>query len=95
MELENIIYEVKENIARITMNRGDKMNALNHGLWDDLLAAFDQAENDPEVRVIILCGTGRAFCAGWDLKESYYISVPEGHDRWTTSAPCAVSVSGT
>ena len=83
MELETIIYEVKENIARITMNRGDKMNALNHGLWDDLLAAFDQAENDPEVRVVILCGTGRAFCAGWDLKGSYYISVPEGHDQWT------------
>ena len=58
MELKYIIYEVKENIARITMNRGDKMNALNHGLWDDLHAAFDEAENDPEVRVIILNGSG-------------------------------------
>jgi len=85
MELENIIYEVKENIARITMNRGEKMNALSHALWDDLIAAFDEAENDPEVRVIILCGAGRAFCTGWDLKGSYYISVPEGADQWTTS----------
>ena len=56
MKLETVLYEVKENIARITMNRGEKMNALNHALWDDLLAAFDQAENDPEVRVVILCG---------------------------------------
>ena len=85
MELENVIYEVKENIARITMNRGNKMNALSHALWDDLITAFGRAENDPEVRVVILCGTGRAFCTGWDLKGSYYISVPEGHEQWTVS----------
>jgi len=84
MKLETVLYEVKENIARITMNRGEKMNALNHSLWDDLISAFDQAENDPEVRVVILCGAGRAFCSGWDLKGSYYISVPEGYDQWTT-----------
>ena len=84
MKLETVLYEVKENIARITMNRGEKMNALNHALWDDLIAAFDQAENDPEVRVVILCGVERAFCSGWDLKGSYYISVPEGYDQWTT-----------
>ena len=41
MDLENIIYEVKDNIARITMNRGNKMNALSHALWDDLITAFD------------------------------------------------------
>jgi enoyl-CoA hydratase len=85
MELETVLYEVKDNIARITMNRPDKRNALNHALWDDLIAAFDQAENDPEVRVVILCGAGSAFCSGWDLRGSYYISVPEGHDQWTTS----------
>ncbi len=85
MKYESVIYEVKENIARITMNRGDKMNALNHSLWDDLLAAFAEAEDDPEVRVVILCGTGKAFCAGWDLKKSYYITGPEGQEQWTTS----------
>lgn len=84
MKLETVLYEVKENIARITMNRGEKMNALNHALWDDLIAAFDQAENDSAVRVVILCGVERAFCSGWDLKGSYYVSVPEGYDQWTT-----------
>ena len=66
MELENIIYEVKENIARITMNRGDKMNALNHTLWDNLIEAFDQAEEDPEVRVISSSAAleGRSAAAG-------------------------------
>ncbi len=84
MDLETVIYEVKDNIARITMNRPDKRNALNHALWDDLIATFDQADNDPEVRVVILCGAGAAFCSGWDLKGSYYISVQEGYDQWTT-----------
>ena len=84
MDFETVLYEVKDSIARITMNRPEKRNALNHALWDDLIAAFDQAENDPEVRAVILCGAGAAFCSGWDLKESYYISVPEGYDQWTT-----------
>lgn len=82
---ENVIYEVKEHIARITMDRSDKMNALNHGLWDDLIAAFDEAEWDPEVRAIILQGSGRAFCSGWDLKSSYYITGPLDQEEWTTS----------
>jgi len=84
MELETVLYEVKDNIARITMNRPDKRNALNHALWDDLIAAFDQAENDSKVRVVILCGAGPAFCSGWDLRGSYYISVPEGYEEWTS-----------
>jgi enoyl-CoA hydratase len=85
MDLENVVYEVKEHVATITMNRADKMNALNHGLWDDLISAFEAAEDDPEVRAIILRGSGRAFCAGWDLKESYYITGPKGQEKWTTS----------
>ena len=84
MDLETVIYEVKDNIARITMNRPDKKNALNHALWDDLIAAFDYADNDPEARVVILCGAGTAFCSGWDLKEGYYVSTPAGYDHWTT-----------
>ena len=84
MEFETVIYEVKENIAKITMNRPDKRNALNHALWDDLNAAFDKADADPEVRVVILAGAGGSFCSGWDLKGSYYISVPKGYDQWTT-----------
>lgn len=82
---DNVNYEIRENVATITMDRADKKNALNHGLWDDLIGAFDEAEKDPEVRVIILRGSGDAFCAGWDLKASYYITGPEGQEHWTTS----------
>ena len=63
------------------MNRPEKMNALGYELWDDLQTAFAAAENDPEVRVIILAGNGKSFSSGWDLKGSYYINGPKetGH----------------
>jgi len=83
MEYKEVIYEVKENIARITMNRPEKMNALGYDLWDSLLAAFAEAENDPEVRVIILTGSGKAFSSGWDLKGSYYIQGPKEKGQGT------------
>jgi enoyl-CoA hydratase len=84
MNLETMIYEVKENIARVTMNRPDKRNALNHQLLADLDAAFDEAERDPGVRVVILAAAGPAFSAGYDIKGSPYTSVPEGYEEWTT-----------
>jgi enoyl-CoA hydratase len=84
MSFETVIYEVKENIARITMNRPEKRNALNHALLRDLDAAFEQADSDAEVKAVILTGSGKAFSAGYDLTGSPYTSVPEGYDRWTT-----------
>lgn len=83
MNLETVLYEVRDHIARITMNRPEKRNALNHALLRDLDAAFDQADSDPEVRVVILAGAGKAFSAGYDLTGSPYTSVPQGYDRWT------------
>ncbi len=84
MNLETVIYEVKEHIAKITMNRPEKRNALDYTLLDDLDAAFEEADSDPEVRVVILAGAGPAFSSGYDMTGSYYISVPEGYDEWTT-----------
>lgn len=85
MEYETVIYEVKEQIAKVTMNRPDKMNAINQALWDDLSAALEYADNDPEVRVIILAGSGKAFSSGWDTKDSPYFNIPEGYEQWGTS----------
>lgn len=84
MKLEAVIYEVKDHIAKIIMNRPDKRNALNHQLLDDLDTAFAEADDDPEVRVVILSGAGPSFSAGYDLKGSPYTSVPEGFEEWTT-----------
>lgn len=84
MKLETVIYEVKERIARIIMNRPEKRNALNHQLLNDLDIAFKEADEDREVRVVILSGAGPSFSAGYDLTGSPYTSVPEGYEQWTT-----------
>lgn len=68
-------------IRRITVNRQDKLNALNAATLDALLAAFDAAAADPAVRVVILTGAGpKAFVAGADIAEMSALSAVEGRD---------------
>ncbi len=64
---EAVIYEKVGRIAWITLNRPEKMNALNDALYEGLLAGLGQAAQDPEVRVVVIKGAGRGFCAGHDL----------------------------
>ena len=66
MTSQEILYSVDEQIATITLNRPERMNALTHDLEAELHRAFDKADHDRAVRVIILTGAGRAFCAGYD-----------------------------
>ena len=68
---ETVIYRVENQVATIRMNRPAAMNALNEQMRRDLLAAVDMANVDSEVRVIVLGGEGRGFCAGADLTEDY------------------------
>lgn len=67
MASRSILYDVQDRIARITLNRPDKRNALDDGMVADLTAAVGAAGRDPAVRIVILRGTGEAFCAGVDL----------------------------
>ena len=62
-----IEYSVTEGVATITLNRPDRLNALNTAMFEELMAAFDQTDADDEVRAVIVTGAGRAFCAGADL----------------------------
>jgi E-phenylitaconyl-CoA hydratase len=62
-----VLYEVKDQIAYITMNRPDKLNALNNEMVSELNKTWDRFESDPEAKVAILSGAGRAFCAGADI----------------------------
>jgi methylglutaconyl-CoA hydratase len=62
-----IIYSVKDRVGYITLNRPEKRNALSNELVNELTVAFDQAENDSSVKVIVLKANGDAFCAGADL----------------------------
>jgi 2-(1,2-epoxy-1,2-dihydrophenyl)acetyl-CoA isomerase len=62
-------YGVDRGVATITLDRPDALNALTRQLKEELLAAFRDAARDGHVRVVVLTGAGRAFCAGQDLKE--------------------------
>src|SRR4051794_39489721 len=66
MSYKDLIYSVEEKIATITLNRPERMNALSRSLEGELHRAFDEADADPTAKVIILTGSGRAFCAGRD-----------------------------
>jgi len=64
---ETILYDVADGIATITLNRPDKLNAFTTQMMVDMIAAFDASDADDDVRVVIVTGAGRGFCAGADL----------------------------
>lgn len=64
---QNILYQVEDRIASIKLNRPEKRNALNDSIVTELKDAFDMAEKDDNVKVVVLSGEGEAFCAGADL----------------------------
>jgi enoyl-CoA hydratase/carnithine racemase len=64
---EMIRYDVREGIATIAFDRPEKLNAYTPEMGDEIVAAFERARDDQDVRVVILTGEGRAFCAGVDL----------------------------
>src|SRR4051812_6076381 len=68
MDYEQIRYELAENVLTLTMNRPDRLNAWTPTMLRELLDAFDRADSDDDVRVVIVTGAGRGFCAGADLQ---------------------------
>jgi enoyl-CoA hydratase/carnithine racemase len=60
-------YSVADGVATITLNRPDKLNALNGEMYAGIMAALDETDSDDTVRAVIFTGAGRAFCAGADL----------------------------
>ena len=67
MAYEFIKYEASARIARVTLNRPEKLNALSQQLQSELIECLTNADEDPDIRVITLRGAGRAFCAGYDI----------------------------
>src|ERR1041384_1883573 len=69
-KFDNLLYEKKNNIAYVTLNRPKVLNALNKATWQDLRTAFEDARDDATVRGVILTGAGdKAFIAGADIGE--------------------------
>ncbi|MFH1136229.1 MAG: enoyl-CoA hydratase-related protein [Pseudomonadota bacterium] len=83
-----VMYHREEHIGFITLNRPDKLNAMNVALWMSLGRAVSEADRDGQARVVIVRGRGRAFCAGLDLSPDNELLAS------LTSAPCAAQKAG-
>ena len=68
MQYTTLLFEVRDNVARITLNRPEANNALNLDMAMDLMRASLQCSEDPEVRAVVMTGSGKMFCPGGDLK---------------------------
>ncbi len=67
MSYEQILYEVDDGVATLTLHRPDKLNAFTGTMMNEIIAAFDEIDADDDVRAVVVTGSGRAFCAGADL----------------------------
>ncbi|MCH8892477.1 MAG: enoyl-CoA hydratase/isomerase family protein [Chloroflexi bacterium] len=79
MAEKEVLYEIKEGIAYITMNRPEKLNAIDPAMRELLWDAFQDVKNNPEVRCAIVTGAGRAFSTGHDLVAMAAGHANEGH----------------
>jgi len=76
MPFEHILLTVDGGVARLTLNRPDKMNSFHGAMHAEVRAALDAVQADPAVRALVLTGAGRAFCAGQDLADPDMPFVP-------------------
>ena len=77
MDFEHLLVTRHDAVACVSLNRPSAMNALSMALRHSIVAAVDALSRDPSVRVLVLTGTGRAFCAGLDLRELPGLRVAE------------------
>jgi enoyl-CoA hydratase len=68
MSYETIIYQKKDAVAKITLNRPEVLNAMNRTMVTEIGKALEDAEKDNDIRVVVITGNGKAFCTGMDLK---------------------------
>lgn len=81
MNYETITVEVDGHIAVLTLNRPERLNAMNTLMLDEMMAACDQIEADDAIRALVLTGAGKAFSSGFDLQAQAAAS-PEGEAAW-------------
>lgn len=67
MKFNDVLYESRDRVATITLNRPQRFNAINETMPDDIADAIAHAEDDDSVHVVVLTGAGRGFCGGYDL----------------------------
>jgi len=103
---ETLLYEKADGIAKVTLNRPEALNALNSTVYNELYDVFESIENDDEVRVVILTGSGeKAFAAGSDVAEmanmdpiaaqKFMATIRKASDRiYNLTKPVIAAISG-
>jgi len=105
-DFENIIFELEDGVATLTLNRPQTLNALTFELMAEVRQALAEVDRNPDIRALILTGAGRGFCSGQDLRnrpaagvdivtaymESYFTAIDEIR---TCRVPVIVAVNGT
>ncbi|MEM2522818.1 MAG: enoyl-CoA hydratase/isomerase family protein [Candidatus Bathyarchaeia archaeon] len=94
LSLECTLYEERESIAWITLNRPEVLNALNRRLWREIFENLNCAEKSGGVRAVVITGAGRAFCVGDDIKEVFNLKTPEDIRNffWNFAAPTITKI---
>ena len=89
MEYKNLLLDVNEHIAIVSLNRPDKLNALNHATLVELKSVFELLKSDENVFVVIVTGSGeKAFVAGADISEINKLNMLEGKSLLSLVNPC-------
>ena len=96
MSYEGILFEKKDGIATITLNSPDKLNAISIKMRESLMLVSDEISKDDSIKVAILTGAGRGFCAGADLGELMSMAPvePTVFDRLQGTAAAGLFQSG-
>jgi 2-(1,2-epoxy-1,2-dihydrophenyl)acetyl-CoA isomerase len=81
LDYETILIEKRDSVATVTLNRPHKLNALDLVMRRELISALPELARDPTVRVVVLTGAGKAFCAGGDITAMDGVTAPAGRDR--------------
>jgi len=75
MNFQTILFEIRDGVARLTLNRPEKLNSFNVQMHEEVQLALKQVQENANTRVLVLTGAGRGFCAGQDLADR--VAVPE------------------
>ena len=86
MKYEHLILERKEGIATLTLNRPEKLNAINQKMIAELESAIGEISQDKGIRVLIITGAGRAFCSGADISDMAQAAAPIETRYWLVGA---------
>ena len=88
MELQNVLYEKREQIAYVTINRPKTLNALNCDVLNELIYIIKDINADSDVRVVILTGADRSFVAGADISQMQKLTTEEGREMTRLGQEC-------